>query len=120
MNDTIVNKDFHGVIAILNERNDQIHKHGLSVKDDVLHNPNGELIQAARALMKPTPVEHDFPASWGVAAVRKMINKSLAERYIIAGALISAELDRISYLEKQKKRINYYPLTPKEAHKIEK
>jgi hypothetical protein len=124
MNDTIVNKDFHGIIAMLNERNDQIHKHGFTVENDVLHNPNGELIIAARALMKELPNPHDFPEHWGIAFVRKLMRKTLIERYIIAGALIAAEVDRKKYLEEKeklsRKLINKYPLTPKEAHKIAK
>ena len=130
MNDTIVNKDFHGIIAILNERNDQIHKHGHTVKDDVLHNPNGELIIAARALLKENPVEHDFPTHWGLAFVRKMILKPLTDRYIISAALIAAEVDRRRYIQEVMgmrkgtgKKIpaphKYHPLTPNESFKID-
>lgn len=110
---------------ICKERIEQIYNHKRTIHADVLHNPNGELIKAARALMKPTPVEHDFPESWGVAACRKMINKSLIERYTIAGALIAAEIDRIDYLEKEKKARTernhpitpHYPLTPDQVFK---
>jgi hypothetical protein len=128
MNDTIVNSNLHGVIAILNERNDQIYKHKRTVNDDIIHNPNGELVQAARALLKERPVLHDFPDSWGVAACKKMLEKSYQERIAIAGALIAAEYDRTEELKKRAKErelkkfpnshVGYYPLTPKEAFKL--
>jgi len=118
MNDTIVNSNLHGVIAIINERNDQIHKHGRTIESDILHNPSGQLIDAARALLKPTPVLHDFPDTWGIAACRKLINKSYQERKVIAAALIAADYDRVEVVEKRKKES--YPLTPKEAHKLAK
>src|SRR5687768_14181044 len=93
-----------GVYKISKEREEQVVKHGRSIQDDILHNPNGELIQAARALLKERPVLHDFPESWGVAACRKMLNKSTQERYAIAGALIAAEMDRAEELEKRTKQ----------------
>lgn len=123
MNDTIVNKDFHGIIAMLNERNDQIHKHGYTVKNDVLHNPNGELIVAARALMKEVCVPHDFPEHWGIAFVRKLVLKSYTERLVIAGALLAAEVDRRMYIRdimhpKNFKKEFKNPLTTDQAFKI--
>jgi hypothetical protein len=130
MNDTIVNNNLHGIVAIINERNDQIHKHKLTVNDDILYNPNGELVQAARALLKERPVLHDFPDSWGIAHCRKMIEKSYQERLAVAGALIAAEYDRTEELKKRIKErelkkfpnshVGNYPLTPKEANKLAK
>lgn len=124
MNDTIVNKDFHGIIAILNERNDQIHKHGHTVKNDVLHNPNGELVVAARALMKETCVPHDFPDHWGIAFVRKLCLKPYTDRLVIAGALLAAEVDRRRYIQEvmgmrhnDRKIKHHHPLTPNQAFK---
>jgi hypothetical protein len=96
-----------GSIKILNERVEQVHKHGIGVKDDVLHNPNCELSMGARALLRLNPKETDFPTSWSVARCRKMMNKPYKERLVIAGALIAAEIDRLIYLENQvKKEIN--------------
>lgn len=129
MNDTIVNKDFHGIIAMLNERNDQINKHGFNVEHDVKFNSNGELVTVARALMKFHATTHDFPASWDIEFVRKMILKSYTERLIIAGALLAAEVDRRRYIQEVMgmrkgtgKKIppphKYYPLTPEEVIKL--
>lgn len=109
-----------GVDKIARERAEQFIKHRRSVKDDVFHNPNGELVVAARALMKDNPVEHDFPESWGVAACRKMMLKPLTERYVIAGALLAAEIDRRRYIQgviESSLKNKYYPLTPDQAIK---
>jgi len=99
MNDTIVNKDFHGIIAMLNERNDQINKHGYTAHNDVLYNQNGELVVAARALMKELCAPHDFPEKWDKAVVRKMVLKPYTDRLVIAGALLAAEVDRRRYIQ---------------------
>lgn len=104
-----------GAEEIARERGRQFIEHRHSIKDDVLHNPNGELIVAARALMKELPTTHDFPDHWGLAYVRKLILKPLTERYIIAAALIAAEVDRRRYIQEVMK--NSYPKTPKEAFK---
>ena len=129
MNDTIVNKDFHGIIAMLNERNDQINKHGYTAHNDVLYNQNGELVIAARALMKEVCVPHDFPEKWDKVIVNKMVLKPYIERLIIAGALLAAEVDRRRYIQKVMgmrkgtgKKVppphKYYPLTPEEDIKV--
>lgn len=104
-----INRRNSGIMAILTERLEQINKHYRTIEDDWLHNPSGQLIEGARALLKPNTVDHDFPDNWGVAACRKMINKPYKERLIIAGALIAAEIDRINYgIEKLKKDTDEY------------
>lgn len=127
MNDTLIKSTNIGAIRIATERQNQIDA-GRDVKSDLLTNPNGELIIAARALMKENPVEHDFPTHWGVAACRKMILKPYTERLIIAGALLAAEVDRRleiqNILRFREKAISKWieglytqPLTPDEAFK---
>ena len=114
-----------GIDKIGRERAEQFIKHRRSVKDDVFHHPNGELVQAARALMKENCVPHDFPESWGVAACRKLSLKPYTERLVIAGALLAAEVDRRLYIQdvlrtvtrSTAKELGYYPLTPDQAFK---
>jgi hypothetical protein len=91
-----------GLDAIIQERHKQILTKERTIMSDVHHNPDGQLLQAARALLKFNAVEHDFPEHWGIASVRKLINKSYIDRLTIAGALIAAELDRIDYIEARK------------------
>lgn len=88
-----------GAEEIARERARQFIEHRHSIKDDVLHNPNGELVIAARALMKELCNPHDFPEHWGIAYVRKLILKPYTERLIIAGALLAAEVDRRKYIQ---------------------
>jgi len=79
---------------ITTERNEQIEKHGRTLKYDKMNNSTGQLAMAAVAL-----IENDgdkFSQTWDKAICEKMINKSYQERLVIAGALIAAELDRIS------------------------
>jgi nitrogenase subunit NifH len=90
------------LLKIIDERVEQVHKHGRSIESDVLHNPEGQLIQAARALLKENCVLHDFPDSWSVAAYHKMAKKSYQDRKIIAAALIAADWDRVEELMNRK------------------
>lgn len=87
------------------ERLEHFSKHQRSVVHDVFHNPTGELITGAKALLLTESRTNAFPTSWGIAACRKMAQKPYKERLIIAGALIAAEIDRLEYLEKQTSEI---------------
>lgn len=95
-----------GHIQIFEERVSQILKHKRSAYSDVTTNPSGELLVAAKALMKDIPRHSDFPIHWQVQACDKMMRKSKKERLVIAGALIAAEIDRLNYLENQVKSLN--------------
>lgn len=84
-----------GVELIAIEREEQFKKHGRTIYDDAIQNPNRELIAGASALLYPVPSVYYFPQYWDEKIVSKMISKSYKERLIIAGALIAAEIDRI-------------------------
>jgi len=84
-----------GIELITDERVEQIKKHGYKIEIDVNNNGDGQLIDAARSLLKPTAAYEPEPYNWDVETWNKMRNKSFTERYIIAGAFIAAELDRI-------------------------
>jgi len=85
------------VILIEKERNEQQTKHGKTTKIDVIENPNGELIQGAKAIIDGDLMA--FPSNWKATFVNKMVNKPLKERLVIAAALLAAEIDRLQYLE---------------------
>lgn len=93
------------------ERTEQIYVHNRSVEDDVKNNTEEQLTDAVGTLIMPdkffeyTKKKHgslDFikvPKDWDVNIWKKMINKPYKERLVIAGALLAAEYDRITYIE---------------------
>ena len=93
-----------GIELIAQERDEQIKKHGRTVKGDVKNNSRGELSFAAARLC-PTdmwlfgnPVEQ-VPSGWDKQVWRKIVAKTYRQRLIIAGALIAAEIDRLNALD---------------------
>lgn len=87
-----------GIELIAQERQEQIEKHGITVKNDIEINQNKELARVASALAYPYHyVDNfdDYPEYWDKQAVAKMVQKPYKERLIIAGALIAAEIDRL-------------------------
>jgi len=91
-----------GVELIAQERAEQIEKHGRTINEDLKYNPSGELIMAAEALICDfgNGNWNKFPNRWDNDICRKMINKPLKERMIIAAALLAAQIDLIQYKEK--------------------
>jgi hypothetical protein len=98
-----------GIDHIFKERQRQIDNHGFTAKHHA-KNPQwydkGQLIYAAIRL-----VDYDkdsfteiykklVPENWDLEWWERLCDKPKEERKIIAGALISAELDRLDYLEK--------------------
>ena len=82
-----------GIELIAIERQEQIEKHGRTIHYDIENNTDSQLQLGAEALL-----DNDFdkfPALWDDAICYKMLEKSLKERLIIAGALIAAEIDRL-------------------------
>lgn len=70
---------------------------GRTIKYDHENNADGQLAQAAAAL-----IEGDvtwMPEGWDDEKCKKLIKKSYKERLAIAGALIAAELDRLNFKE---------------------
>lgn len=98
-----------GLEEIQEERNEQIHKHNRSVKNDVIYNGNGEIPQAIKSLVIPDRVREGMdmdgesfkPYSWRSDIWIKMWNKPYNERVRIAGALCAAEIDRLKAVEKE-------------------
>lgn len=84
-----------GIELIAIEREEQFKKHRRTISDDAIQNSNRELVAGAVALLMPVPSSNDFPKFWNEKIVANMISKSYRERLIIAGAFISAEIDRI-------------------------
>lgn len=90
-----------GVDLIKKEREEQINKHRYTTEIDKKNHNLRELAQAARVLVSNEYLDKRqsllaMPSDWDNEACLKMINKTYKERLIIAGALIAAEIDRIS------------------------
>ena len=90
-----------GAFAISQERRHQFDL-GRTVENDVKHNDFGQLRQAAiRLVITEKMLSEDqiflfCPIVWDLKYWSKMCNKPYKKRLIIAGALIAAEIDRIS------------------------
>lgn len=94
-----------GIELIAKEREEQLTKHGRTVEDDKKHNSEYQLMDAATTLAEyPDENAADYikfvkdlpPGGWETETWNKMAEKSYKERLIIAGALLAAEIDRIS------------------------
>jgi len=96
LEDKFIKED--GVQLIARERNEQINKHDKTIEKDKLENKESNLIDAALQLMfsEDNCDADGFPEYWDKEVVAHMCAKSYKERLIIAGALIAAEIDRIS------------------------
>jgi len=87
-----------GVDLISKERDEQITKHGRTLKSDQLQNSFQQLRIAANKLTDSSSKSFisEPPINWSYEVWDKMRSKNYKERLIIAGALIAAELDRIN------------------------
>ena len=81
-----------GGTSALEERFEQILKHGFDVTSDKGY-VNGELIQAADFALNPSSGR--WPDGWGEYFKDKIIQKTQLERLAVAAAFIMAEYDRI-------------------------
>lgn len=82
-----------GVMLIARERQEQIEKHGFSVKEDVEFYQKNELIKAALFCIDTSVFE--WPFYWQEEFRGKILAKTdPVERLRVAGALIAAEIDR--------------------------
>lgn len=90
-----------GIELIAEERQEQIEKHGRTIKEDAKYNCSQQLTMGAEALICNNGAGdwNKFPMRWDDTICAKMINKPYKERLIIAGALIAAEIDRIQALQ---------------------
>ncbi len=85
-----------GIELITQERAEQLSKHGYSTHGDRQLNSKGQLRKAAYMLIDHGAFINDAPEGWDKGIWNKMKRKTVKERLIIAGALIAAEIDRIS------------------------
>jgi len=84
-----------GIELIAKERKEQVEKHERAILYDVHENRRRKLVEGAIAIL-----QDDYkgrPENWVPKTFDKMVNKSYKERLVIAGALLAAEIDRISY-----------------------
>lgn len=89
-----------GSELIKKERDEQILKHGRTTELDIKYNSNCQLAFAAERLCVPEMDIPNYipPLNWDERAWDKMISKPYKQRLVIAGALIAAEIDRLSAL----------------------
>lgn len=87
-----------GITLIAKERLEQLEKHNRTIQYDFVTNKEGQLLVGAVSLFIPD-AEKEPPTGWDLELWQKMYAKSYKERLVIAGALITAELDRIILLE---------------------
>lgn len=94
-----------GLRKVINERMEHLTKHNRHPMDDVLNNPDRQLIRAAKTLMHSEGsrfLAYKLPNGWDKDAYDKMFNKSLIDRLVIAASLIVAEIDRLELEENMK------------------
>lgn len=93
----------NGVTLIFQERLEQIEKHGRTLEYDVKENSEGQLSYAAEMLLAIGHEEgidpQSYPWGWNKDICAYMLSKPYKERLVIAGALIAAELDRLTLEE---------------------
>jgi len=95
-----------GIDLITQERYEQVTKHHRTIAADKENNDEGQLVDAATtiALDVPPGLEGAYiqahgnhpPIGWDRDIWISMLKKPYKERLVIAGALIAAEIDRIS------------------------
>jgi len=90
-----------GIELIAKERREQIEKHGFTAEHDK-QNSKGEMIDAALFLLSGE--EDYFPATWDERWMYKFkaaIKQQSFKSFIVAGALIAAEIDRLQAVEEK-------------------
>lgn len=90
-----------GIELIILEREEQITKHGYDSRHDK-SNSGSELLYAAIYCI--TGEEEDYPLGWNGCWKEKIDTKSEINKLAIAGALIAAEIDRLTELNKEEVR----------------
>ena len=88
-----------GIELIVDERNEQLYKHNRSIELDSRANAEYQLKEAARTLLHDGEKHRllSCPKGWNPEIWRKMALKTYSERITMAGALIAAELDRLTF-----------------------
>jgi len=88
----------NGIELISKERDEQINKHGCSIKNDI-GSINEELLDVA--LFTITGNSDFYPRGWNDEFKSKLHKKDRIEQLAVAGALIAAEIDRLQYVEEK-------------------
>lgn len=82
-----------GVEMITKEREEQIKKHGYTLKHDKMYDKE-ELLGAAISLIQQS--ETYWPGDWNTEFLDGFLAKGRKEQLAIAAALVAAEIDRLS------------------------
>lgn len=95
-----------GIQQILQERKEQIEKHGYSVSLDVKKYKDGQLVEAAFVLtasefVNNRAIANLCPKGWNKKKWKKMCYKPFSARLVIAAAFIAAEIDRQQFINPQ-------------------
>lgn len=90
-----------GIELIAQERAEHPSKHGKTVTSDRFAHENGELLQAAVALLTNNPTA--FPPNFERNQVANMFAKDDVGRLAVAGAFIAAHIDVLKMLEEEGK-----------------
>jgi hypothetical protein len=88
-----------GIELIAQERSEQIEKHGITIEIDAKTNDFNQLRNAAIMLLDGYTSADEYnstPFKWDEPKWDHMMSKPKKERLIIAGALIAAEIDRLT------------------------
>ncbi len=98
------NKQMTGIELITKEREEQITKHNYSVESDKNNNTEYQLVDAVNILIIPEENMEVFransslycPIGWSIEKWNNALAKPFKERLAIGGALLAAEIDRVS------------------------
>lgn len=82
------------VELINEERVEQIEVHGFTIDHDKKRNSKGQLAKAAAFVLTKDP--YHFPSDWSEEWYNKLSKKKGVEALKVAGALIAAEIKRLS------------------------
>jgi hypothetical protein len=83
-----------GIELIAAEREEQLHKHARTIEGDREENATGQLVQAVEYILSGVPSK--YPKDWSEAFKQRIDTKTRIQQLTIAGALIAAEIDRIT------------------------
>ena len=102
-----------GIEKISKERSEQIEKHGFTLAHDLEHEKEGTLAKFAAELLgenagfaSPWGYCDDVPAHLETLA-EKVMQKPWIDRLTIAGAMIAAEIDRLSFISTSPEFLKY-------------
>lgn len=103
-----------GIEIIAKERQEQIEKHGHSIKSDVDFNTENQLVSAIMMMaanigfvragikMPKEAFEELRPEGWGREICWGMLSKPIIQQLGIIGAFAASEIDRLNAIEESK------------------